>query len=201
MKPVSYKRILAYVIDTIFIVLITTLINNITFINPKLNDYNKHYDEYIKIQEDYKNKEIDKDKYDIEIKEYNYILTKEGLISSIITISSLIIYFGILPYFLKGQTLGKKALHIKIVSNKDKQLNIGNYLLRMVILNNIIFRILNVSGVYFLNKNSFYIYSSVISYIESLIETIIIFMVILRKDNRGLHDMISGTKVIEESKE
>ena len=50
-------------------------------------------------------------------------------------------------------------------------------------------------------KNSFYIYSSVISYIESLIETIIIFMVILRKDNRGLHDMISGTKVIEESKE
>ncbi len=198
---ISLKRILAYVIDTIFIVLITTLINNITFINPKLNDYNKHYDEYIKIQEDYKNKEIDKDKYDIEIKEYNYILTKEGLISSIITISSLIIYFGILPYFLKGQTLGKKALHIKIVSNKDKQLNIGNYLLRMVILNNIIFRILNVSGVYFLNKNSFYIYSSVISYIESLIETIIIFMVILRKDNRGLHDMISGTKVIEESKE
>lgn len=198
---ISLKRILAYVIDTIFIVLITTLINNITFINPKLNDYNKHYDEYIKIQEDYKNKEIDKDKYDIEIKEYNYILTKEGLISSIITISSLIIYFGILPYFLKGQTLGKKALHIKIVSNKDKQLNIGNYLLRMVILNNIIFRIVNVSGVYFLNKNSFYIYSSVISYIESLIETIIIFMVILRKDNRGLHDMISGTKVIEESKE
>ena len=198
---ISLKRILAYVIDTIFIVLITTLINNITFINPKLNDYNKHYDEYIKIQEDYKNKEIDKDKYDIEIKEYNYILTKEGLISSIITISSLIIYFSILPYFLKGQTLGKKALHIKIVSNKDKQLNIGNYLLRMVILNNIIFRILNVSGVYFLNKNSFYIYSSVISYIESLIETIIIFMVILRKDNRGLHDMISGTKVIEESKE
>ena len=198
---ISLKRILAYVIDTIFIVLITTLINNITFINPKLNDYNKHYDEYIKIQEDYKNKEIDKDKYAIEIKEYNYILTKEGLISSIITISSLIIYFGILPYFLKGQTLGKKALHIKIVSNKDKQLNIGNYLLRMVILNNIIFRILNVSGVYFLNKNSFYIYSSVISYIESLIETIIIFMVILRKDNRGLHDMISGTKVIEESKE
>ena len=198
---ISLKRILAYVIDTIFIVLITTLINNITFINPKLNDYNKHYDEYIKIQEDYKNKEIDKDKYDIEIKEYNYILTKEGLISSIITISSLIIYFGILPYFLKGQTLGKKALHIKIVSNKDKQLNIGNYLLRMVILNNIIFRILNVSGVYFLNKNSFYIYSSVISYIESLIETIIIFMVILRKDNRGLHDMISGTKVIEDKKE
>ena len=59
---ISLKRILAYVIDTIFIVLITTLINNITFINPKLNDYNKHYDEYIKIQEDYKNKEIDKDK-------------------------------------------------------------------------------------------------------------------------------------------
>ena len=198
---ISLKRILAYVIDTIFIVLITTLINNISFINPKLNDYNKHYDEYIKIQEDYKNKEIDKDKYNIEIKEYNYILTKEGLISSIITISSLIIYFGILPYFLKGQTLGKKALHIKIVSNTDKQLNIGQYLLRMVILNNIIFRIVNVSGVYFLNKNSFYIYSSVISYIESLIETIIIFMVILRKDNRGLHDMISGTKVIEESKE
>lgn len=198
---ISLKRILAYVIDTIFIVLITTLINNITFINPKLNDYNKHYDKYIKIQEDYKNKEIDKDKYNIEIKEYNYILTKEGLISSIITISSLIIYFGILPYFLKGQTLGKKALHIKIVSNTDKQLNIGQYLLRMVILNNIIFRIVNVSGVYFLNKNSFYIYSSVISYIESLIETIIIFMVILRKDNRGLHDMISGTKVIEDKKE
>ena len=38
---------------------------------------------------------------------------------------------------------------------------------------------------------------SVVSYLQLLVTTIIMLMVVLRKDFRGLHDFVAGTKVID----
>ena len=192
----SIKRIGAYFLDIVLVTLVTTLLINIKFINPLLDSYNEHYSEYNEITEDYQNKKIEEDAYKKQVIDLNYQMSKELVISNSITVGALIIYFGIVQYFLDGETLGKKVFKLKVVSNKDKKLNIGNYLLRMVILKNVLFRILLIVGVYFLNKKVYYTYSSTISFIESIMETIIIVMIILRKDNRGLHDLIAGTKVI-----
>ena len=46
--------------------------------------------------------------------EYNYILGKIAISDSIITLLTTLFYFGILQYFLKGQTIGKKILKLNI---------------------------------------------------------------------------------------
>ncbi|MEG0977488.1 MAG: RDD family protein, partial [Bacilli bacterium] len=127
----------------------------------------------------------------------NFLLGKSNVINGTITVLSLVLYFGVFQFFFKGQTIGKKILKLKIVNNEDgKKLNLFNFLIRSVILNNIIFRVLIIFSVYFLNKNIFYNFSTVVGMIESVVESIIFIMVVLTSTNRGLHDIVAHTKVI-----
>ena len=71
-------------------------------------------DEYNKAK-----KEIDKI-YTDTATDYNYRLQKLGIYNSIITLATTFIYFGIIQFFLKGQTVGKKLLHLQVTSANDK---------------------------------------------------------------------------------
>ena len=193
---ISLKSIIAYIIDILIVTIFTTLAGRIEFLNPRMDDYNKTYEQYVKLTEKYNNKKVKQKEYEKQMIDINYRLNKENLSNGIITISSLVLYFGIIQWLLKGQTVGKKILKLKVTSNEDKKINILNYLIRTIILNNIIFRIAIMVGPYFMNKNIYYNYSSILSLCESIIESAILLMVVMRKDNRGLHDIIAGTKVI-----
>ena len=46
--------------------------------------------------------------------DYNYKMQKMSISNSIITLSVTLLYFGILQFFLKGQTLGKKILKLSV---------------------------------------------------------------------------------------
>lgn len=193
----SLKRIIAYVIDIAIVTILVTFISQIKVINPYLEDYNKTYEEYNELLEDMENEEISKEDYQEKLVELNYELGKYNVSNGIITIVSLILYFGVLQMMMHGQTVGKRIMKLKLTyKNDNKELNFGNYLIRTIILNNIIFRILIIAGVFFLNKNAFYKYTSTISFCESIIESVILIMVVLKKDNRGLHDLLAGTRVI-----
>lgn len=194
----SLKRIIAYLIDILIVSIVVTPFINIKAINPYIDDYNTYYEEYTELIEDANNGDIDtnSDEYKDKVIDLNYKIAEYKVVNSSISVVSLIIYFVIIQYFLKGQTIGKKILKLRIVSNKDKELNIGNYFVRSLILNNIIFSIILIGGVYLLGKTSYYNLSMVISYLQLLVMSIIILMVVLRRDNRGLHDIIAGTKVI-----
>ena len=194
----SLKRIIAYLIDILLVFIVVTPFINIKAINPNIDDYNKYYEEYTQLIEDANNGDIDtsSEEYKNEIIDLNYKIAEYKVINSSISVVSLIIYFVIIQYFLKGQTVGKKILKLKVVSNKDKELNIGNYFVRSLILNNIIFSIILIIGVYIFKPNGYYNLSMVVSYLQLLVMSVIILMVVLRKDNRGLHDIIAGTKVI-----
>lgn len=155
----------------------------------------------------YEDKVIDEDEYNKAKKEidkiytdtatdYNYRLQKLGIYNSIITISTTFIYFGIVEYFLKGQTIGKKLLHLKIVSANDKKLTILNYILRCLIINNVLLNSTNLIFLAFTSQTIFTKCDSIISLLVSIIEAITIYLVIVRKDHRGLHDLICNTKVI-----
>ncbi len=194
----SLKRIIAYLIDILIVSIVVTPFINIKAINPYIDDYNTYYEEYTELIEDANNGDIDtnSDEYKDKVIDLNYKIAEYKVVNSSISVVSLIIYFVIIQYFLKGQTIGKKILKLRIVSNKDKELNIGNYFVRSLILNNIIFSIILIGGVYLLGKTSYYNLSMVISYLQLLVMSIIILMVVLRRDNRGLHDFVAGTKVI-----
>ena len=100
---------------------------------------------------------------------------------------------------MNGQTLGKKIMKLRVVSNNEKKLNFWKYLIRIVILNNIWLSLINIGAVYVVSGVKFYYVTYVISMLSSLIYMLNLIMVMFRKDNRGLHDMVAGTKVIEVS--
>ena len=198
----SLKRIIAYLIDILIVSIVVTPFINIKAINPYIDDYNKYYEEYTKLIEDANNGDIDtnSDEYKDQVIDLNYKIAEYKVINSSISVVSLIIYFVIIQYFLRGQTIGKKILKLRIDIriDKDKELNISHYFVRSLILNNIIFSIILIAGVYLFGKNGYYNLSMVVSYLQLLVMSVIILMVVLRRDNRGLHDFVAGTKVISQ---
>ena len=168
----------------------------------------KDYIEIINLEEYFNDKKITETEYDeIYEKVYNeynqiyqdsnYELMKINYIPSIITMVITILYFVVFGYFCNGQTLGKKMLQLQVVSKDDKRVNILKLLLRTVILTGILTSILNLILLFSVNKEVYFVAEEYIGIVSGIIEMIILVMVLYRKDKRGLHDMISGTKVID----
>lgn len=189
----SLKRIIAFVIDIVIISLIFKAVS-IMPIDPYKEKYNETYKKYSEVIGD--NGEVSEENKD-EIIELNYEVYKYRTYSSIISATALILYFGVVPLIMNGQTIGKKIMKLKIVSINDKKLNFWKYLIRIVILNNIWLSLINVGAVYIVSGVKFYYVTYVISMLSSLIYMLNLIMVMFRKDNRGLHDMVVGTKVIQ----
>lgn len=196
------KRLMAYVIDILIVSICMTPILNWSVINPYIDEYTENYTEYTELLEQANAGDIDPEdaEYEEKIIDLNYQINKYKVVSSSISAGSLLLYFALLQLALKGQTIGKKIMKIKVVANREnKKLNIGNYILRSLILNNIIFTIVLIVGVYLFKEDGYYNLSMIVSYLQLLVMSIIMLMIVLRKDFRGLHDIVAGTKVIDVS--
>lgn len=194
------KRVMAYIIDVLIFSIVLTPIINWSVINPYIDEYTENYSEYTELVEQANAGEIDTetDEYKDKIVDLNYNINKYKVISSSISVVGFLLYFAVLQWALKGQTIGKKIMKIRVVANnEDKKLNVGNYILRSLILNNIIFSIILIIGVYIFKALGYYTLSMVVSYLQLLVMSLIMLMVVLRKDYRGLHDFVAGTKVID----
>lgn len=171
----------------------------------KLLEYNLYKNIFSSYYEDSK---ITKDEYDDILedinktytntaKEYNYELQKLGITNSLITLITTLVYFGIIQCLLKGSTLGKKIMSLKVVSANDKKITIFNYLLRSLIINNVLLNGINLIFLSYTSKEIFLQCDNIISLLVSIIEAITIYLVITRPDHRGLHDLLCNTKVID----
>ena len=166
-------------------------------ITSKYEDNKITKGEYKKIVE-YINKEQDKINDN-----YTYTLNKQGISNSIIVLISTLLYFGIFQYFLKGQTIGKKLLKLKVVSASDKKITILNFILRSLIVNEVIFNTISIIFLMTTKKNIYIHANNIVGILISISEFLIIYLVLTREDERGIHDLLFNTKVIslEEPKE
>lgn len=239
------RRVCAYIIDLFIVLLVSTIISNIPFINKDMKDYQKTYDEYeekynnyadynqllkdsyndeliaeeeyqelIKndlykelIESKYDDQTISKEEYDNIVEEtktkfdsvaedYVYLLSKKSVTSSLITLICVLLYFGVMQFFLKGETIGKKLFKLKVVSANDEKITVLNYLLRSLIVNEVLFNIISILSLVFATRAVYTKIDNVISILLSIVEGLIIFLVIYREDGRGLHDLLFNTKVI-----
>lgn len=196
MKASFFKRMGAFVIDYFIVLVIASLIT-MGFNTNKNNDLNSQMNQLIS---DYQNEKITIDEYKDETYKLNYELQKENMTINIVTITLYIGYFVVFATLNKGQTLGKKLLKIRVVNKNNDKPSIWNMLVRSLFIYNIISILFSTVAVNFLNINTFtYIYTA-LGYIEYFVIIISFFMVIYKKDGRGLHDMMAGTNVIEEVK-
>lgn len=170
----------------------------------KYKDYNDVLEKYYKddklSKKDYSKLEQDSSKLmEKEYKTYYYKLNKSYKVNNIIYIALILLYFVGVNLLTNGQTLGKKVMKLKIVNNSDEytKVSVFNYFLRALVLYNPLYYLMVLLGVELMSANSFYNWMIVWSNIQNYLQIIIMIMILARVDNRGLHELLSKTKVIE----
>lgn len=172
----------------------------------KLEKDHKNY--YGLVEKKYEDKEISEkeydgileeaeDKYEILYKDYYYKTKKYSVVTNIIYVVVILLYFVGFQAFT-GQTLGKKIMKLKVSSVKGKnKVTPVQYLIRALILYNTIFYLIDVIVVLAVSKENCYNVLYVFGLLQNVIEWIILFMIAMNQDGRGLHDYLAGTVVVD----
>lgn len=192
------KRLFAYLIDIMIVGFVASALANIDVINPYINEYMESYEKFSEklssINGENANEVISSDAF---ILQYKSTL-KYSIYSTGISFVCYILYFVGFQKWNKNQTVGKKLMKLKII-NKDSSdnINVWQYLVRTLILYNLIFGSINVCLSLWLNNKLFFTMSMIVSIIGYVITYLCYAMILFRKDGKGLHDLISKTEIVE----
>jgi uncharacterized RDD family membrane protein YckC len=192
----KFKRLLAYLVDIVIVFLVSVFIFSLPIFKKYQENYLNTVDTLYKDIVESGSSEITEE----ENIQTLYDLNTAMLPFLIISAGTTIFYFGILSYVTNYQTLGKKILKIKVSSVKGKDIKPYIYLLREIIITNFVFRILNIIIIINCGPSKWNMYNNAISNASTFFYALIIGFMIFRNDERGLHDLITGTEVIEYSK-
>ena len=196
MKATFFERLGAYIIDTLIISFIFSLI---------CLGFGEYTSNSKKLMDELDNKlvsnEITTEEYLEEYQGALYDYQKENVLKSSISVALTIAYIVVFQYMNKGQTIGKKLLKIRIVDkDTENPVSILRGLLRSFIVYSILSSFLCIIFSYILNKNNYFIGYSTLLILEGIFTLTTIMFVLYRSDGRGLHDMMANTKVIKESR-
>jgi hypothetical protein len=197
-KDILFKRLSAYIIDATIIYIIINLLIEIPFLTPNEKKYNQINDKLETIILDYENDKITLNEFKNEYIEINYEVIKIENKINICRVILIFIYFVIIPWKFKGQTIGKKIFKIKIVSTANGNLSFTSYFFRAILINNLFLYIMIIFGRYCLNDVSNYYLMFTTSLIRNIIMYSSAVTILFRKNSRGIHDLIVGSKVISE---
>lgn len=190
------KRVFAYLIDTTFVFFISLVIFALPF-------FTKYQEQYINNTEEvYKNIMESGSAEMTEEENINalYNINSSLLPFLIINAGTTIFYFGILSYMTNCQTFGKKIMRLKVESVKNKEVKPYLYILREILITGFIFKIINILLIINCGASKWYLYNNALSNASTFVYSLIVGFIIFRDDERGLHDLICQTEVIEISK-
>ena len=193
MDSLTFRRICAYAIDYIFIVLLTTMVSGIRFLNPTYDDYVSTYSEYSDMYDSIADGNLDVVN-STEFKNVYYNLDKYSVTISISTIVIYLLYFVGFQKWNHNQTLGKKAFNIAVVG-ENKKVTIWQMLFRSLIIYNIVFEILSLLALWIFDANSYMLVDMIITSMAMIFFYINAAIVIFSKSHLGIHDRICKTKV------
>lgn len=197
---IKYKRFFAYMIDMF---LISFFVSLIASSGVFANSMDKYQDANTRLEEKYKEilntediESINEDDLD-DMKAIVYDINSFGSLYFSLDLIAIIGYFTVFQFFNKGQTIGKKILKIRVKSKNSDNVDIGTLLLRTVLLYGVIFNIINMIAVEIFKVNTFYNIYIISNLLKEIILLSIFFMIIFRKDEKGLHDILTKTEVVE----
>lgn len=187
------KRILAYVIDMAIFGIIIWIAGmflknnqNISVLNLELNEINELAF----------NHEIGIMTYLSRYAEIMFNLDQQKVLLSIVNCFFILLYFVGMPYFFDGMTLGKKLMGIKVVRRDGELLMLNDLIIRNLIINGLGFMLISLCILYITPSMVYFIISTILGIFQIILVIISVFMIIYRKDKRGLHDILGNTKVI-----
>ena len=124
------------------------------------------------------------------------IADKEQVFLSLANVIFVLIYFCGIPYFFDGQTIGKKLMSIKIARKDNECLTLNSLLIRNIIINGLGSLLISLVCIFILPGKLYFAVTSIFGIIQILLVIISGFMVLYRKDKRGLQDIFSKTRVV-----
>lgn len=193
MKINTFRRFSAYLIDLMVIGMIFMVIyyflpqNNVQELNHNLTIIN----------EQLLNKQISYNIYIDEFSKITYGIDQQQVLFSGLNILLICFYFIIIPLINHGKTLGLYILGLKI-SEDDGHLNMNHLFLRNLIANGLLYMLGSLLLVHFLDYKAYFISITILGFIQILLVIISVFMILYRKDKKGLQDIISKTKITRE---
>jgi hypothetical protein len=194
MTPKNYQRFLAYIIDfmVVFIILIT-----LQKLLPKSNKIIELNHDMSILNEKLLKEEIMYQEYSSEFAKITYQIDKENVIKNGINILLVCLYFVIIPYITKGYTIGLSIMKLKL-TGPDNRLKLNQLLIRNIITSGLLFMVVSLLFVCIFQNQTYFISITILGIMQLLLVIISAFMIIYRKDKRGLQDIISQTKIIKE---
>lgn len=201
-KKIFLKRISAYLIDILFIFVVISLITEIKFINPSYDKYIESYSTYTKILNDYTSDNITEEEFNNSYIEIYYDISKYSISYNAVIVLCIILYYGVFQKYNNGQTIGKKLMKIKVVdNNNENNISLLKSILRIlpmyyIYVGGLVPLTINSVLLFIVSKNNFMNISLIINYIFLIISFLSFVFILIRKDKRGLHDLISNSKVI-----
>ena len=192
-KAYFSQRLVAFIIDMLFVTVVASLLAGPFIDSEKIQKYEKQEKE---ILEKYTKQEISPEDYFASYESVYYKLTRDTGILSIITILLEVIYFVVYQVANKGQTIGKKIMKIKVVS-ENGDLDMNQMIYRSLLSNFILVNILTFMFLLFTSKNVYFVASLLLQSIQYIIMLISMIMILSKNNGCALHDKLAHTKVIQ----
>lgn len=189
------KRIGAYLIDILIILLVSNIFNNFLPNNSeKLKLANENNDIITKYFSVIGENDEEEKIYGEKVSNYSYELSKLSIYSNLLMIVLYFLYFIVFQSYNNGQTIGKKILKIEVVSEDDKEVSFKQLLIRGLILFPIVFNLLNIIALLIFKQSIYENISFVLSLAKYTLFLTCFISIIVSK--RGIHDRIAGTSVV-----
>lgn len=129
------------------------------------------------------------------IEEESWYLT--FLIVTVVTdIVAGVIYFVYVPYKKNGQTLGKKIMSIKAIDEFGNNPSFKQHFIRAIQNWGMYISALTIGTIY-ISLTLFSVLSTALTSIVGIITFISYFMILIKEDGRGIHDLITDTRVVK----
>lgn len=192
-----FKRFLAYLIDIIIVGIVMGIISAIfTTKNATVLS-----NQFLELNEQVINTKLDFSIYYSRVADITLSLDRENFMINIINCVIIILYFVVLPLYKNGQTLGKKIFKIKIVREDKEDLTANELIIRNIVVNGLLNTFLAFCLVFLLSGFEYFTITSILGFIQFVLVVVSACMIIFRKDKKGLHDIITKTKVVYEKME
>ena len=188
------QRLVAFLIDVLLISLIASVIST-PFVNTdKTVELEKQVTELVKqIQKE----DINVTEYTTKYMNIYYKLARNSGVSSFIVIFLNVLYFVVYQIYKKGQTIGKKLVNIRVISD-DGDLTYNQMIFRSFIANFILVDLLMFAFMIFSSKDIYFWATIIFQGIQYLIVFASVIMILNHNDGRAIHDKIVHTRVIRE---
>lgn len=189
------KRVGAYAIDMIIILLVARLIGSALPNQDKISaisvDSQAVVEEFSKAVNSENVEELEK--ANEKMNSLNYQLSKASIPNDLMMVGLYFLYFIVFQRYNNGQTLGKKLLKLEVVDEEDV-VSFKKLMIRSVVLYAMAFTLIDVLLVIILKESMYISVSTWVSLIKYL--SLLCCFLPMLVGKKGLHDKLAGTTVI-----